>query len=65
MLMRHQENGWQDVPYSEVEAMKKNGWIESSYEEFAKVGAAKHTTPPEAPQVKLKGKPGRKPKHNL
>jgi len=35
MLMRHDKNGWHDAPGNEIEAMKKNGWRESSYEEYA------------------------------
>lgn len=75
MLMRHPNHGWHDASGADVEVMKKNGWIESSYEEHAKVVAAKHATKdstsnaiatPETPvviQVPMKGKPGRKPKN--
>lgn len=68
MLMRHPDHGWHNASGLEFEEMKKNGWIESSYEEHAKFVAAKRAAKetsetPEAPQVKLKGKPGRKPKN--
>mgnify|MGYP001583423616 CR=1 FL=1 len=69
MLMRHPMQGWHNAMSSEVEEMKKNGWLESSYEERAKIVAAKYapqsetTETPETLQEKPNGKPGRKPKN--
>lgn len=75
MLMRHPMQGWHNADTSEIEEMKKNGWLESSPEEHARFVAAKHATKdstnnviaiPETPvaiQVPMKGKPGRKPKN--
>lgn len=69
MLMRHPDNGWHNASGIEVEEMKKNGWIESSYEEYQKVIDAKKSPqlkeaviiePQDAP---AKGKPGRKSKN--
>ena len=68
MLMRHDEHGWHNANGIEIEEMKKNGWIESSYAEYQKVVDAKKSPkqkeaviiePQDAP---AKGKPGRKPK---
>lgn len=67
MLMRHDQHGWHNAGGIEVEEMKKNGWIESSYEELQKVIDAKKKpqndviiTAQDAPE---RGKPGRKPKN--
>lgn len=69
MLMRHPDNGWHNASGLEVEDMKKNGWIESSDEEYQKVITAKKSPqnkeadiiePQDAP---AKGKPGRKSKN--
>lgn len=71
MLMRHDVNGWHNASGPEIEDMKKNGWIESSYEEYKKVidakKAPKHEEPViiEAQDATVKGKPGRKPKLSL
>lgn len=59
--MNHLKHGRMPV-YSiqEIERNKANGWIE---ETAAVVQQVKHESPQEIPQVKLKGKPGRKPKN--
>ena len=66
MLMRHPDNGWHNASSLEVEEMKKNGWIESSNEEYQKVIAAKKMPKKVdnitvVPDSYIKGKPGRKP----
>lgn len=70
MLMRHENHGWHNAVGSEIEEMKKNGWIESSYEEHAKFVAAKYTVnevkkeiPAVIQAIPVRGKPGRKPKN--
>lgn len=42
MLMFHKECGWHNATSIEAEEMKKNGWVESSLEEHAKIVANKH-----------------------
>jgi len=50
MLMKHENGGWHDASGHEVEEMKKNGWIESSYKEYAAVVAKKTQKPDNTPQ---------------
>jgi len=52
MLMKHDNGGWHDASGAEVEDMKKNGWVESSYNEYAAVVAKKTQKQDNAPQSK-------------
>lgn len=71
MRMKHAEHGYHNASGSEIEELKKSGWVEVTEDDWKKIIANKNKKEPEniesviiePQQEAVKGKPGRKPKH--